>query len=368
MSRVKSTLTASGYPQEDPPVTLSCISLEEAKKAVLSQSLGNWDQESQDDSWRAEALRACLWALSGQGQDPVRTVRITNMALSLSLSDAPEDERDCLRGMLDALEAVGDATYLGGLWLPAPTRIVTAPEGKVGLLVGGLPTSLVPLELRGQLTACGAARRFPLGSDLERWLGELGTSREDLQAWCGMPEAPLERWGEGVMATPLTPFNPDGAQVQAYLPGAPKTGGSPRAQGFRWGSLPGIPGATRLLVRQERVGAFRDDFYVAEVAGGNVVCSGPLLPGDDRRRLMYFLDAQAGESSRVSLQREEGGGMCLTLSSELPPPELRLLAAYGTLLPNETGKYYPRRWLLSNDSLVVIRGALEALRIQVKAK
>ena len=86
------------------------------------------------------------------------------------------------------------------------------------------------------------------------------------------------------------------------------------------------------------------------------------LQGGDQRRLMYYLDqlAQAPTQARMGPQQDR---TLLVLSSELPPAELKLLSALGTLQPNDTGKYYPRRWLLRSADAELVRQGLENLGI-----
>jgi hypothetical protein len=327
---------------------------------VLARELGGVDLS---DVWTLDCvvLRSVLWALT-DGVRSVHTLRILNRAtaLVLALPTSTPDERLVrarLRDSLEELSEVGDAVELGqGLWLPGSLREVELGSHSEHLLVGGLPTGLLPEQLRGTVVHHGASRRVR-GEALRHILA---LPVEPLSSWARAPVESLREWAESLLDTELPPYVPprEGAVLRIYAPERAKHRGS---QGKRWvDSAEGLSG--RYLAYRTRVFGVRE-YRIVEVAEGNVVGSGAaLLPGE-ARRLMYALDARAGKA--VSVRWEERGGETrVTLWSELPRSEQRLFAALGTLLPNPDDTYYPRVWVFSAHRELVLE-RLRRLEVQL---
>src|SRR5713226_8462397 len=120
----------------------------EAARAAVADSLGLSAAVAKPEILRFEVLRALTWALTS-GTQPVHILRLLNRATSIMspLLETTDDRqvRSELREGLDALADAGDLVELeGGLWLPATTRIVRLRYGDSHLLVGGIPSRLLP--------------------------------------------------------------------------------------------------------------------------------------------------------------------------------------------------------------------------------
>lgn len=361
-------------------MTLTLWPPEEARAEALSHSAGDLEAswgEGALSARRAELLRSCVWALTRQASEPVRTLRVTNLALELSLahcpSENPEEERECLRETLEELGLIGDLTSLkGGLWLPSPARTVGLPgDATDSLLVGGPPTLLFPEALRAAVRCHGTMRRLTLRGTTETDLGDflraIGAVEEPFEAWSCAPPVALVTWGEGVMASALLPFAATAeSRSRAYVPRTPtKVGATPRSQLSKWVDLSPQVEPGRYLVRIERAGEYRDDFVVAQVRHGQAQGVSQVLQGGDHRRLMYYLDGLAQEPTRAKVKTQGNGRVALELSSELPRHEVRVISAYAVLLPNENGGYYPRTWLLAEGDLPAVIEPLNKLGITV---
>lgn len=339
--------------------------------------------EYQEEAWsslnlRCELLRTCVWVLTDYGRQPVRTARITNLALSIFLTQRPEADPEATREeLLENLEELGLAgdlsSFRGGFWLPTPLRRVQLPNGPgEGLLVGGLPIRVFPRELRPFVRAHGTTRRIQSGNGAEikqwqAWMASMGVEATSYEDWLGAPRDSLSTWGRQVMASECNSFSESPGMesaTYAYLPGNTRAGGRPKWQKDRWGPLPLCSPTQRLLVRKARIAEFRPDFLIAEVENGKVLAVSDPLEGGDWRRLMYYLDKLAGAPTAASLETVLGRKL-LELHSELPPAEVKLLGALGTLQANPDGSYYPRRWQLDPLDAELIKQMLTELGVSV---
>lgn len=287
-------------------------------------------------------LRACLWAQAQHGS-AVHVLRLLNLAVDLATESAgeapPPGLREELRQALDELAEAGDAISLDqGRWLPAALREVPLPSSDgERLLVGGLPSEALPDALRGLVTSHGPFRRVRGPA-----LGEaLALPTEELNTWAGAPEEPLSTWAERLLQAQLESYSapPEGLNLRVY---APERADARTPQGFRWTEdLKGLSG--RYLSQRQRPFGARE-YGLVDLDGGRPNARGAVLLPGEARRLMYAFDAKAGRPTYVgrSYSKET---FSLTLGSELPRSEVRLLAVLGTLHVDE-GRYYPREWRL----------------------
>lgn len=266
-------------------------------------------------------------------------------------------DRERLREALDELADVGDIIELaGGRWLAAFTRqVALGTETDDRLVVGGVPTSLLPTEQRGLLVHRGALR-VTRG---DAFGSALSLVDETLESWLGDSPADLEQWARSLLAQELDSYSPEeGARFRVYVPALAR---QREPQGFRWreqlGQLDGRFFADRELafgVRQSRIVEIRD---------GRIIASGvPSLGGGDRRRLLYALDALARNPTRITVRT--ASSLSLVLQSEVPRAERRVFAALGELsVPEE--KYYPRTWTFRIEHKRTILARLSALRVDL---
>jgi hypothetical protein len=296
--------------------------------------------------------RGLLWAMT-RGGDPAHVLRMVNAGVDVCGADGGDAERAVrarLREALDELAEAGDAIEVGGgHWLPAAVREVAGDASlSTRLLVGGLPTDVLPTHLQAFVDAHGPFRH--VHGDALR--AELELPTQPLEAWADVPNASLQAWAASLLQSKLPAYSepPDGGRFRFYSPGAAPRGAVQRA---RWDERP--PDHGRLLVERRRPTGARE-YRIAEVSGRRVErCAAVLLPGE-HRRLMYALDERAKNPTRVDVTRADGG-LLVVLRSELPWAEQRLFGALGRLLPNASNNCYPRTWRfdLAHEEAVLAR-------------
>ena len=335
----------------------------------------------------AEAIRATLWAYAGvQARGAVRPVHTSALlhalrpvARLLTAADLPgpaeeaatipmvaaeDPSSDPIRLTLDDLAEVGDvATLGGGWWLPAPCRVVPLADGRT-LLLGGPPIASWPAAWRHALELGPLVRAL-------RWeaAGPPPTLTalpvESLAEWMrGASRSVVDETREVLEKTPLALADLGERRVEAYVPAR---GSIDMPQALRWYPVSrAVPDGRTLLRIDSRGGR---STAVGEVCEGRVTAvSVPLAPPVDTRRLQYGLDLLAGCSTRAELTVDAGGATAtLVLRSTVPSGELRLLTALGRLLPNSTGRYYPRRWQVPAGAVATIRPALRGLGITLNS-
>lgn len=291
-------------------------------------------------------LRTCVWSLSSP-ERPAHTLKILNLAVAASIERLALSDGDAaalrvrLRDLLDELASVGDLISLpDGAWLPAPCREVRLPSGTdERLIVGGIPSSVLPKTLSSLLREEGPLRRTS-GTRISE---ALGLPTEALEVWLGRPPRDLQLWAQKVMGVDLEPYVESGeaSPFEVYSPGTSRPF-SP--QGFRWCEpAPAMSG--RYLARREV--AFRGkQSRIVELRAGRLTGSAvPKTALGDIRRLMYALDSAVNKPTRVRwVIRQDAVEM--ELQSEVPRAEQRLFAALGHL-EVDGDRYYPRMWRFS---------------------
>ena len=337
------------------PLSLELIAPAELRRSLSARLVG---VETPDDATLdCEFIRRAVWALTAEGVE-AHVSRALNVVLEAAAPLYEGAEQNLLRrrfrNAMDELGQVGDLVELpGGYWHPAVVREISLETRGDVLLVGGLPTSVLPQQLRATVTSRRAFRWVRPGLAA----GALGAETETLGTWVGRPSASLIDWSQELLSSDI-PQTDDAPEVRYYVPK-----GKPRAlsQRHRWQDQAPQEGGRFLVVFTGLFGVRQ--YRIAEVRGGRVWrLGGVLLPGEPRR-LMYAIDSLANTSVAVELF-QEGPDSVLLLWSELPGPELRLLGALGTL-QTPTDRYYPRRWRFPREREVVVRAALEELHVLV---
>lgn len=344
---------------------ISEIQTSEARRVLDSQFIGGeCDQLARD----CALLRSCIWALSG-GERPVHVLRVLNLALELCpqivFDEHDSDKTDArarFRNILDELADTGDLVSLAnGRWLPAPLHAVQLGTGDdVRLLIGGFPSSLVPESLRRLIQHHGTFRRV-VGNQFER---ELELRLESFESWVGEVPEDLLAWTNSAMNSTYEGFREanDGSKFIFYAPTLARRGA---LQTKRWVSTPEKL-AGRYLGRRELTFGIRQ-YRAVEVANGRVVSVAlPRLGCGDIRRLMYGLDAAAGNPVQIRTEFT-AKEFVVILHSEIPRAERRFFAALGTLsVP--PGKYYPRTWRFPAQYTAEVTRRLSALKVEFDIK
>jgi hypothetical protein len=248
------------------------------------------------------------------------------------------------------LEDAGDLVELGGgYWAPATARFVQFPEGTGCLLIGGVPTAVLPLT-HDRVQYHGPYRHI---AELPNQL-VAAVPLEDFTSWAKLPsrDLALQDWARDVVdSLERRPYTPTSAEAfDFYLPAAAPTGAP---QFKRWSESPGSVDGT-LLARRARIYGARE-YRLVEARSGRITRVSD-LGGVDVRRLMYALDLAAGNPVRARFRRVSAGTEWL-FTSELPRAEQRIFAALGSLtIPDD--RPFERRWtFVRNEDL-----ALDLLR------
>jgi hypothetical protein len=347
---------------------IESIDKRRASEIVRSFLLGN--SASQDQlAVDCAALRHALWDLSRGGKIPVHIRRLLNTTVQFHLDslDSPEmaeqKRRERLRDALDELSEVYDLVNLpNGYWLPAPTREVPiANQNDERLLIGGIPTTLIPTHLSASIDHRGPFRRIK-GSVV----GEtLKLPVEPLEYWIGMPPADdIRVWSREVLEkAELANYSepPEGSRFQIYLPQNSRAG-SPQA--LRWQDIkPQLPAGRYLARRNLAFGAWQH--RIIQVGAGRIISSGDPETGfGDIRRLMYGLDSLADNPVRVQLKQDTKEHY-VVIRSELPRAERRRFASIGNLVVL-TDEYYPRKWVFKLAYKDIVEHCLHKLGVRIE--
>lgn len=332
---------------------MNTISEEKARCVLRHQLVGpvECDQVALD----CALLRSCLWALSG-GTTPVHVLRLLNLATSLEYAEM--DVRPRIRETLEELADAGDVVELAnGRWLPAPTREVRLETSDdVRLVIGGVPTSLLPSDISSKLENNGVYRRTR-GDFVAKQLSLPGESRE---SWMGESPDDLRGWTKASFEGRFEACREEGRYFFFY---APELYHASTPQALRWTERPDKLSG-RYLCRHDLPFGLRR-YYAGEIIAGKLTRI-LALRVSDLRRVMYGLDLLAGKAVTVEETRR-GDGIGIVLKSELPKPERRLFAALGMLTFRDEN-YYPRTWHFPGRYAAEVRSRLDALGIQVSAK
>lgn len=355
------------------------ISIQEAYKRItlnlaLPMLVSNGQNQLNPKAIMPETIRVSLWALAGatrlERPEPVYVTRFMNAARRLIPMKASMDKEDDdkitqgLRDTLLELELIGDVAPLqGGYWLPSPLRFVPLLNVNRWLIVGGVPSYLIPTPARDKLEFSGAARL--LASDPSS-LG-LPPYTQSLEEWCRRPSESIDTWTSNLIQNKkLSPFEDSDQKLEFYAPGIRKVPSSTEnLQYFRWTNQ------IRLLPDERYLSQYKSSFgpifySVAQIQNKQVVATAPIELSDGGvRRLMYGLDLIAGHSVTVKVNPSKKDKLIYTLNNELPGPENRIFFTLGLLQDNPTGKYYPRSWEIKKSFKAEADAALIGLGVKL---
>jgi len=306
-----------------------------------------------------EILRATIWSMAAPAGE-VHTNRVLSAALPtcLLLSERSRSSEEALRAELRAalstLEDTGDLLQLGGgFWCPGTARLVEIPAGAGHLLIGGVPSSLLPIQ-DSAIQYHGPHRHFAKPSR------ELATTlpAEEFTSWSRVPNHSLQDWAREVLdSLDPQPYSPTRAEAfEFYLPASSRPGAP---QFKRWYES---AGATTGVLLARRARLYWREYRLVEVRDGRIVavCD---LESVDARRLMYALDQDARNPVRARRLRADERAEWL-FTSELPRAEQRAFAAFGTLtIPDD--RPFERRWTFARNEELAL-GMLRELGITLE--
>lgn len=315
------------------------------KVAIQAKAMlfGASARRASDEAIRAEAIRIAVWTqtITRQSNElsqlAVSTHQVLKVARTLIINaDQNEPETSLERELLDDLAEQGDLyAFPGGRWLPAPHRLVPIRDNYY-LLVGGLPTHLLPQAVLEMLHFHGSFRA------IDTSVGNLVLPTDEytsfwqyqpLESWLGPKPPTLHELARIFHTMELVPVHRQNQELEAYVASI----NGPQAR--RWQTLDTINDGQYLLRTAVQFGM--REYTRGVIRGHHLIQQSATLRSINIRRLCYALDDEAHTSTSVNWERDQGK---LILRSELPARERKFLASIGQLqVPQDS--YYPRIWM-----------------------
>lgn len=335
-------------------------------RQTLGMSPGTGDSNSLGHALCGESLRAALWTLWNTDEQSVYITRLLNAAARILLPWKMQDKNagiamdEQLRLSLQEMEIVGDLTSLPhGRWAPAPLRAVRLHGIDCYLLLGGVPSKLLPAQLRAVIDRSGVARMTRESpTSLCPEIEEMSEHE-----WLRMSVDNLATWTQS--AVDRTNFGPAGdLSFEIY---APEIAVSGTPQYHRWTQQTSKL-ADKCYLARTGMRRGSTSYSIVRIERGRVAATGtPPLGDGDVRRLMYGLDLLAKKPVHVRVERRNSR-MSFKLGSELPRAEHRLFLVIGREQVREDGKYYPRWWDVQSLYAPRACDALRKLGISVEIR
>ena len=350
-------------------------------KRIKEDLVGSHAAQVSQESLAAEVIRSVVWAQCAYRQDvslssaSITTQKILKVARAIwrplatsqqnsavkndaQGSDNSEEHIELERELLENLAGQGDLRELsGGRWLPAPLRFVPITPTH-HLLIGGMPTRLLPPVLLHALSFHGSFRyvESSVNSSLLqdthipiRW--------QSLESWLGPAQAleELVRSFDEQELLAVSHQHVTDTSLEAY------EATMNRSQYSRWQSLDRVKDGCYLLRSSTPWGV--SHYTIGSISNRQLTHQSAELRQTDIRRLCYALDKRAGKPTKARWNQQRG---LLILHSELPGRERKFLSSIGTLIDNTDGSYYPRHWLITRDVPAVF-SQLNELGIQIES-
>lgn len=362
------------------------LPLHKVATQLKASLFGPIEKQATSEALRSEVIRVALWEQSVLSQPrtasnatittqqllsrarilwtPLHTAmqqQVTSRqgADSEQYEQQPEEE-ELNRQTLDALAEQGDLLALPqGRWLPAPLRLVPITS-ELYLLVGAIPSSLLPSPVFQSLHLHGSFRRVE-----RRVIQAVSTFDEHecwqfqtQQSWLGTPPPKQAELLERFRDTELCPVDQQSSteKLEAYMASINKP------QGLRWRPSIHIPKDGRYLLKNQTPWG-TIIYSIGEIQSHQITKQSQMQESLDIRRLCYALDSDAQVPTRARWNREQG---ILALKSELPAHERKYLATLGHLQKNNEF-YYPRIWEIAAQHETEIKDLLSHLGVDIES-
>lgn len=312
----------------------------------------------------AETVRSSIWSHQPQDAKPLQPVhrhRIVATGVSSAawlLKVDTNVARDLLSRTIDELVVIGELDRASnGYFLPTPVRWVDIPGEDRKLLVGGVPTRVLPPTIRAGVRQ----RHFVREGEGE---GEIVS--QTLDSWINRPTGELDDWlrkllqTEEVNARPIEMPILARAEWQMY-PSQPH-----RYQYHRWESL----ASARKLPLGVFLGRIKNGFSVSSwglLWSDAMGCSLSEISSQevDVRRVMHALDQNYGWPTTTTIRRGSAWDE-LVCANELPKAEQRFLNAISERVINQGDAFYPRRWVLPKGYEEPVKDMLVTLGVSLR--
>lgn len=270
------------------------------------------------------------------------------------------EEANLERDALEALEEQGDEFSLAGrFWLPAPLRLVPIDRTQ-HLLVGGLPTHLLPPTLLQSMCVHSSFRQVNI--DKKESLptsAYTGTWQfQSLNNWLGPSSPTLDKLIQDFYSRELSLVSEQGS---VNLPYEAYAAYVDKPQALRWQSFQEVQDG-RYLLRTRTFWGIKQ-YSIGEVQNYHLARQSDQLRFTDIRRLCYALDHEAKTPTQAIWDRVHHR---LILSSEIPTRERKQMAIIGNLRVPQEG-YYPREWIgIQSQHASIVDDMLQQLGVLIE--
>lgn len=346
-------------------LTLALVSRTEVERYVRTKLAATGPALSVTRALIAGQLRAGCYGSQPDGQSELvhssRLAVITRRNLASLLPEIVDGEGDVVLDVLDQLARIGDLFSPGqGKWVPAPPRLVRAPDGTSALVLG----------------AWGAMPKIPVSSEgVARYTASVSVGadapphiEQTSDQWLGLSE-PLLDWTARLLRVAtrkLVAADIDAKHLEVFAPD------QHRAQGrLGWwlpaGDLSKASSGLRLCRPvKDRSAAYDRPYYLGEFAVDGGVCvlrrSAPIAYAHTRR-LRYGLEATLGVP-RVVRAVSAGEVFEVEMPLDFPDPEERV-SALGWA--KDTAVSSPKRVLqFPQQALSFVRAAFDRLHVDFR--
>ncbi len=327
----------------------------DAARKILATGMGC---RSGDEGLRiaavAECLRAASYLSSVPSTDredwvPASTLSLTSQVRRrlLPLWPTLDDEQAAepgVKAILESLGELGDLVRLdGGRWLTPPPQAIRT-EGSLAVVTGGGPAQTFPWPI----TMRGAGRLRLI--DVNACAGRIDLWEP--QEWIGAPLEGLQEWSIQLLTNAKEQLKPALDELADV---------SLRSIG-KWMALSACGTAEGLFLAKCLTGP-RYEYFVVLMSRGHLrQMSG--LRREQARRLLFYLDAQAGHPLKVQAQVSQSL-VRLRLNRHLPREEARALLLGWQSPPHIGGGTTATHYVIPREMFPIVRQALTGLSVNL---
>lgn len=317
-----------------------------------------------ESSILAEIVRSSIWAHQPRNVEslqPVHRHRIVATGVSSAawlLKVDANVARDLLSRTIDELVALGELDRAdNGYFLPTPVRWVDIPGKDRKLLVGGVPTRVLPPTIRAGVRQ----RHFVREGD-----GDEILVTQSLDSWISRPRSELNEWFETVLqkakGNARAADFPELAQAECQLYPTRQDD----FQFYRWESVASIQSIPQGVFLTRIRNAFSISSWGLLWSDARGCSLSEISPQEvDVRRVRYAFDQHYGWPTTTTIRRGSSRDE-LVCKNELPKAEQRFLNAISEKVNNQGSTFYPRRWILPKGYEEPVKDILTALGIGLR--